>query len=82
MTWNVKNNNEPSTKTIANSGMCSRFNVKANVVSFFSGRIICKTDLQKTYFYQGAECSLLEQTKEANFSPCMDSCPLIIKQFP
>ena len=49
-----------------------------NLISIFSRRQVCKTDLQKTPIYSGYKCSLYEKP-DTKFSECIE-CPLIRKE--
>lgn len=73
-------NGEPASRKITLSGICKLDKRQADVTSFFSGTMECKTDLQKTYRFQGYKCSL--QLKNVFSNPaCMDECPLIRKKY-
>lgn len=81
MGWKIVRNSEPTTRADSFSGKCPRFNKDATVTVHSVGSIACKTDLQKTYHKAGFKCSLLEETKEATFSSCMDNCPLVPEKY-
>lgn len=76
MAWNEIRNSEPDFREEYFTGTCPRFNLTATITIKSIGRVLCKTDLQKTYRKADLKCSLLEGTKEAAFSPCMENCPL------
>ena len=81
MEWKIVRNSEPTTRADSFSGKCPRFNKDATVTVHSVGSIARKTDLQKTYHKAGLKCSLLENTKEAAFSSCMDNCPLVPEKY-
>lgn len=77
MAWEeVRNDGNYNTKI---SGICKHTGERAEVTSFFSGRVECKTDLQKTYRFKGYKCSLQEQSGYPN-PACLDVCPFIQKE--
>ena len=78
MTWKEVRNGEPDTYITKMTGICKQTDERAEVTSFFSGRKECKSDLQKTYRFQGYKCSL--QKPGCSNPACMDVCPLIQKE--
>ena len=81
MGWNKMHNVEADNPHITHSGICKYNGKQAEVTSFFSGIIECKTDLQKTYRFKGYKCSLQEK-KGVPDLVCIDECPLIRKEYP
>ena len=79
MAWKEIRNRELVVLNTTNSGICKFSGGRAEVTSFFSGTVECKTDLQKTYRFNGYKCSLQEERGLSN-PACMDECPLIQKE--
>lgn len=80
MAWKEVRNGEPDNYNTKNSGVCKlQTGKRAEVTSFFCGRVECKADLQKTYRFKGYKCSLQEDTGYQD-PACLDVCPLIQKK--
>ena len=79
MVWKEIRNGELDSLKTTNSGICKFFGEGAEVTSFFSDAVGCKTDLQKTYRFKGYKCSLQEEHGFLNIA-CKDDCPLIQKE--
>ena len=79
MAWKVVRNGEPDTYNTKVTGTCKQTGDTAEVTSFFSGRVECKTDLQKTYRFKGYKCSLQEDSDYQD-PTCVNVCPLIQKE--
>lgn len=82
MAWKEIRNGEPASYNTTYSEICKFCGKRAEVTSFFSGSVECKTDLQKTYRYRGYKCSLQEENGFLNSACIMDECPLIQKKHP
>ena len=75
-----KTNREANSSSITHSGICKFYGQQAEVTSFFSGTMECRTDLKKTYRFKGYKCGL--QEKNIFHSPaCMEECLLIQKEY-
>lgn len=79
MTWKERCNGEQTFLDTTYSGICKICGKRAEVTSFFSSSMECKTDLQKTYRFRGYKCSL-QGEKDFLDPACMDECPLIRKE--
>ena len=75
MAWKEVRNGQPDTYNTKMSGICKQTGKTAEVISFFGGKVECKTDLQKTYRFKGFRCNLQEENPS-----CIDECPLIQKE--
>lgn len=79
MAWKIVNNSEPDFKEEKFVGECPMYRKDAMITVFFTGRKMCKTDLQKTYSESGRKCDLLLEAEGVSFTSCMESCPLVTK---
>lgn len=79
MLWKEIRNGELGSRNITNLGICKFSGEKAEVTSFFSATVECKTDWQPTYLFKGYKCSLQEECGFPN-PACTDECPLIQKE--
>lgn len=79
MAWNEIRNGESAFSRTRNSGICKFYGKRAEVTSFFSSTMECKTDLQKTYRFKGYKCSLKDE-KGFPDPACVNECPLIQKE--
>lgn len=74
-------NSEPKSQDYCFTGECPKFGKTASVTVHYVGSMWRKSDLHKTYHKAGMKCSLLEGTKEAYFSPCMENCPFVPEKY-
>lgn len=77
MAWSIIHNSEPNLIKEDYSGVCPLTGKTTNITVHYVGNKWCKTDLQKTYRKSGMTCSILQEEGKVDFSPCMESCPLI-----
>ena len=77
MAWNTVNNSQPNTRDDTYPGICPIQKKQAVVTVHTTGKLLCKTDLQKTYTEAGRCCSLLD----GKWDSCLDSCSLITNKY-
>lgn len=80
MTWKEIRNRELLSRNTISSGICKLSGMQAEVTTFYSGSVECKTDATKTYRFKGYKCSLQEKAGYPN-PACIDECPLIQKEY-
>ena len=77
MAWKIANNSQPNTRDDTYPGTCPVQKKQAVVTVHTIGKMLCKTDLQKTYTEAGRRCSLLD----GKWDSCLDSCPLVTGKY-
>lgn len=76
MKYSQINNSEQNPRTITRKGVCPFYKKEAKVTSYYYGRKMCVSDLEKTYMRSGENCSLMEKTTYTS-CPHTDTCPLV-----
>ena len=77
MAWKIANNSQPNTRDDTYPGICPFQKKQAVVTVHTTCKLLCKTDLQKTYTDSGRRCSLLD----GKWDSCLDSCPLVTGKY-
>ena len=77
MAWKIVNNSQPDTRNDTYYGFCPIQKKQAVVTIRAKGKLLCKSDLQKTYTAAGRCCNLLDD-KHAS---CLDTCPLVTEKY-
>ena len=73
MSGKIIKNSEPNTRDDIYHGICPIQKKQAVVTIHTTGKLWCKTDLQRTYNEVGRSCNLLD----GQWNSCIDTCPLI-----
>ena len=79
MRGKVINNSQPVFRDVPFVGTCPLHGKDAIVTVGYSGKQMCKTDLQKTYSEYGRRCNLLMEVEGVSIAPCIENCPLVTK---
>lgn len=77
MAWKVVNNSQPNTCDDTYPGICPIKKKQAVVTVHTTGKLLSKTDLQKTYTEAGRHCSLLD----SKWDSCLGTCPLVTDKY-